>query len=120
VANTNPERPQKFKSSDILFYSFILVIFIVSFAVASYFTNTILHDPFLRNVTNVLDVIENLSGRFRLSPALRANLANAVVAVGETFLNFTAALAVPLIWYEAIKAIREFIKVCKRNIEIDL
>lgn len=117
MANANSERSQKFKLSDILFYAFIFAIFIVSFSVASYFTNTFLHYTFLKNV---LEVTANLSDRLRFSPALRANLANAVVVVGETFLNFTAALAVPLVWFEAIKAIRGFIKYHRRNIDIDL
>lgn len=101
MANNNLKRPQKFKLSDIVFHAILTVIFILYLVAASYFTDTILHDRFLKAALEITQ---------RLTAPIGANLAYIIGFLTPPFLSLTGALAIALVWVE-------FGKICKRIIK---
>lgn len=84
-----------------VFYAILTVIFILYLVVASYFTDTLLHDRFLKAALVITQT---------LTAPIGANLAHIIGSLTPPFLSLTGALAIALVWVE-------FGKLCKRIIK---
>lgn len=107
VSNDNSRPPQRIilTKSDIAVSIAVLLVLVLSLAIASYFTEVLLHDRLLKTS---LDITE------RLSAPLGAQLARIVGDLAQPFFTLTAWLTIAFVWLDFFVTLIQF---WKRNIK---
>jgi hypothetical protein len=105
--NSRPAQAIILTRSDIVAYALVFLFFVASVAAASYFTDALLHDRFLKAS---VAITEGLTSRVGATPALI--IGNAT----PWFFNITTALTIALVWWDSIIRAIGF---CKRHIKVE-